>query len=394
MHQHQHTLTTNLADLDRCDLPAAFAALGEHLGLEPEPLYKAVKPKEGEQPDPRYPEIDELIKAATADWIVAGRRLLIRLDELLQNGQLLPLTGAREAALRDIFRIHGDRFLARFAGQILGAEKSPLSHLETAYRFGRSLDPFVVRRIPLDPLPLRSIIDGAEAQVLSPRDVAALAYVQRRGQIYMRRPVDHSHDVLTRALTDVELEAMRAATQAQVVGGNARTLARQLRDATAEVARLQNPLPGDARVARYGASAVSPALRDAMVARTLQNDFDRVARTELHFAASFGAYQSLKQRAAEAGMLDPLVYKFVAPSSCAVGRRIWGSPKDPNRWRLSFVEEREAAGGNFHLPHAEWGPVIGPVHPNCTEGPLQIYREDMVRAINEVADQVLAAWKR
>lgn len=383
-----------LADLDPCHLPAAFAAIADHLGMEPEPMFKAVRPKEGEQPDPRYPEIDQLIRAATADWIMAGKKLLIRLDELLQQGTLLPLTGAREQALQDLFRIHGDRFLARFAGQILGAAKSPLSHLETAYRFGRSIDPFVVRKIPVQLPTLQTIIDGAEAQVLSPRDVAALAYVQRRGQVYMRRPIDQSHGALTRVLTEVELEAMRAATQQQVVGGNWKTLARTMRDATAEVARLQTPIPGDARVAAYGASAVSPALREAMAARTLQNDFDRVARTEMHFAASFGAYQSLKQRAADAGRPDPLVYKFVAPSSCSDCRRIWGNPKNPNRWRLSFIEEREAAGGNFGISHADWGPTIGPVHPNCTEGPLQIWDEKLVAAINDVADQVLQAWRR
>ncbi len=127
-----------------------------------------------------------------------------------------------------------------------------------------------------------------------------------------------------------------------------------------------------------------------MQGTTLTNEIDRIVRTELAFSHSWGAYRALKSQAAEnLGQGDPYVYKFASPHACDECRRIWGEPHDPIRYRLSTIEAREAAGANFRLPRAQWGPVIGPVHPHCTEGPLQLWNEVLVSAINDAADEIL-----
>jgi hypothetical protein len=66
----------------------------------------------------------------------------------------------------------------------------------------------------------------------------------------------------------------------------------------------------------------------------------------------------------------------------------------PHVYKLSFVEGRTAAGGNFRLPRKEWGPVVGPIHPNCTEGPLQWFQPELVDAINDAGARLAKLWDR
>ena len=132
-------------------------------------------------------------------------------------------------------------------------------------------------------------------------------------------------------------------------------------------------------------------LRDVTRGTVLVNDMDRVARTELHFAHAHGAYVGLKEQARLVGDEDPLVYKLVGGDACEHCRRIWGPSGSPHTYRLSYIEQREASGGNFRLPSSEWGPVIGPVHPNCREAALLYFHPDIHDAIQEAAAE-LAEW--
>jgi hypothetical protein len=139
-----------------------------------------------------------------------------------------------------------------------------------------------------------------------------------------------------------------------------------------------------------GSGSLERDLRAAVQGHpTLVNDMRRVARTELNNAQSHGAYVGLKDALAKQGEKDPDVFKFVSVHSCIDCRRIWGEPTQPRHYKLSHIEAREAAGGNFGLPRSEWGPCIGGIHPNCTEGPLMYYAPALTDAINRSAERFM-----
>lgn len=367
----------NLGTLDGCDLPAVFAALGADLGLDAEPLRKAVSERGGEGPDPRYPELITLVRAARRDWEGFGAQLVERVQALLRAGKLLPMTAESEAALLELFRDHEVRVLARFAGypgpdlpryrRLLAAglvdHTVDASLIDVAFRLGRGLNALEHHRVkPAEAPPLADVLRAALAVPLTERDRAALEYTRRHGAIYMRRPIDQCTNAVHRALTDAELGAFRAATSEAIrTGGTGYQLQQALREAAGDAAGH----PAVARARAQAMEKLEPELQEAMAARTLQNDMERVQRTELALAFSTGAYEALRQQTAAAGIADPEVYKFVSPRACSDCRRIWGPPRNPHRYRLSYVEAREAAGGNYGKPRQEWGPTVGPVHPNC-----------------------------
>lgn len=399
---------TNLDTVDACDLPAVFAALGAHVGFDAEALRKAATQKGGEGPDPRYPELVTLVRQARRDWDRHGKRLVAEVRRLLEAGKLLPMTAANEALLLELFRDHQVKILARFAGHVTdtprltrlveaGLVDPAVTHpslIDLSFRLGRGLHMLEVHRVkPAEAVPLERIVHDALRVELTDRDRQALGYVQRRGEVFMRRPVEQCTNAAHRALTLAELQAFRRATTDAIEKAHGhRELARALRDAASSVAA--HPAADRAAVRAGGADAVTEAVQTAMANRTLQNDMERVARTELAFAHSHGAYEALRQQTAEAGIKDPEVYKFVAPRSCDDCRRIWGPPAKPTRYRLSYVEAREADGGNFDRPREDWGPTIGPVHPNCTEGPLQFWDPKLVDSINKAADEILAGYRK
>jgi len=204
---------------------------------------------------------------------------------------------------------------------------------------------------------LEELVQQALKGPLTSQDHRALSYAQQRAAIYIRRPAAAVRAGLEARLNEEELGSFRST----IAGAVARKASRQ---------------------------SLASELREVIEGPTASNDMDRIARTEMAFAHSFGAYAALKDQARSAGIADPLVYKFVAPGACTDCKRIWGPPSDPIRYRLSYIEAREAAGGNFRRPRREWGPVVGPVHPNCTEGPLQYWSESLVDAINQAADEL------
>ena len=398
---------TNLGSVDACLHPSIFGALAAHLGLEAEPMMLAVTPRGDDRPDPRYPAITTLIRKARRDWDRFGAQLVEQVGKLLNAGKLLPLTAVNEALLLELFRDHEVAIVARFAGRsadlpryqrlvqqglIEEPTRSPAT-IDLAYRLGRGLDMLHAHRVGNPEAPtLEHVVREALAVKLDDRDRVALEYVRRRGEIYMRRPADQCTSDVHRALNEVEIGAFRTATEQALRGRKGpKELAAGLRAAAAAVAL--HPEADREAVRRGGAHAVPELVAEAMAARTLQNDMQRVARTEIAFAQSAGALEALKAQCAGIGVADPWVYKFVSPFACTDCKRIWGHPKQPRRYRLSEVEAREAAGGNFRLPHNEWGPVVGPVHPNCTEGPLQFWEEKLVASINRAADEILAVYR-
>ncbi len=371
-------LSTNLRRLDPCLLGPVFGALAQHVGLNPVEMQKAAAAGgSAGPPDPRYPEVTALIHAARRDWLRWGKQLVTAIEDLYKAGHLYPMSPANEYLLHELFRDHEVKLVARFAGRhadlpryerlVRQGAVSPglasASYIDIAFKLGRGLDMLHAHALRTDGAPpLAEIVRQAMRQPLTPQDERALDYATRRAAVYMRRPAESATSAAERVLTEEQGAAIRGA-----------------------VAKAVEEHEGWKRL--------KPRLREAVVGHpALQNDLDRVARTELAFAHSFGAYIGLKDQTAKAGLHDPEVYKFVAPRSCKDCKRVWGPPGNPNRYKLSLVEAREAQGGNFQLPRAEWGPVIGPMHPNCTEGPLQFYDATLVDSINKTADELLAHW--
>lgn len=352
---------TNLGQVQPELYPAVFAALAEHVGLSPEAMHKAADDDghaEHEEPDPRYPEVQKLIEAARKDWQTWGDQLVAAVTKLLNAGKLLPLTKQNERTLSDLFRDHAMKLVLRFAGHHPDdpATAKSGSYIDTAWRLGRGLKMLEAHQVNRAGSPsLESIVRTALKPALTAQDEEALRYVKRRGAIFMRRPADQATSEIARELNEEEFRAIRGA-----------------------IAHGIEEKYDNKRIARE----INEALKGNA---SLQNNMESVVRQELAFAHSHGAYVALKTQAAGAGHDDPEVYKFVSPGACRDCKRIWGLPSNPKRYRLSVIEAREAAGGNFKKPRREWGPVIGPVHVNCTEGPLQLYTKELVDAINDVA---------
>jgi len=345
--------------------------LAAHLGLHIEGMRKAAF---GEV-DPRYPELSVLIDAARRDWDRWGARLAQEVEKQLLAGKLLPMTLKNEKMLRSMFREHHVRITMLFAGHpadgdmleqlqrkgLIAKELSERSRVAVAYKLGRGLQMLEAHRVQPDDLrkpSLESILKKALDLELTTEDKHAMRFAQRKAAIYMRAPAEATTTEVERLLTESEVGSIRTTV-------------------------------GDAIKLRRNPAELARDLRDAVNSPRIQNDMERVARTELAFAHAHGAYQALKQQAKAAGEPDPRVYKFVSPQACQDCKRIWGPMGSPHKYLLSYVEAREAAGGNFRKPRGDWGPVIGPVHPNCTEGPLQYFDEELVGAINEIADELM-----
>lgn len=355
-------LSTDMKRLHPDLIPSVFGALGHHLGLNAVALEKAARRDHAHGPDPRYPDLPELIRSARRDWSQWGEALVEEIGALLADGKLLPMTPAAEAMLFDLLNAHQVRISARFSGHFpdprairreVRAKHLPktyqrTSYAEIAYRVGRSRDQTAPHR-PTAARPLAVIVRDALTIPLTNQDRAALEHVRRRAAVWIAGPSERLRREMGRAV-------YHAVEHRQ---GH--------RELAAKLAELADH-PG------------------------VNNDFERVARTELAQAHNVGAYQGLKQQTGAFGDNDPWVYKFVSPGACVDCRRIWGSPGDPTRYKLSAIEAREAAGGNMGRPRAEWGPVIGPVHPNCTEGPLQYWTKALVSSITAAADEFLKTY--
>tara|TARA_R110000824_G_scaffold54028_3_gene149081 strand:- start:947 stop:2110 length:1164 start_codon:yes stop_codon:yes gene_type:complete len=367
-------IRTDLGKLDPCDIPGILTGLAIHLGFESAPLLKAIRRKPA-QVDPRYPALRTLIKQAHINWHKYGDTLVAEVRKLLDEGKLLPLSVETEEILRRLFAEHEVAVVLSFGGKsrqeatvkrmvdegTIAEDYEETALVTLGYKLGRGLDALAIHHIQPDQEPsLETVIRQAGQTRLNKQDRHALDYARRRAAVYMRRPAQLPHYAIERQLTEAERWAVSREVEKAVEG----------RKGQAELAR-----------------ELEAATKDT----TLINDMDRVARTELHFAHSHGAYIGLKEQAAGAGDDDPLVYKLVRPQACTHCRRIWGPNADPIRYRLSFIEAREAQGANFHKPASTWGPTIGPVHPNCTEGALLYWHPDIHDAIQEAAAE-MAEW--
>lgn len=324
-----------------------------------------------ELPSPLSPEINALIEQATVDFERYGATLFRAVWDLIQGGKLLPMTEETRVRLETLYRAHEAAVLMRFSGTALDVEGLKLAlktgrigpgfegarghnTLSLLYRVGRAHDvagPPKARGSTTTVEALRK----ARATPISSREDATLNYIQQRGAVYMRRPVMAARTAVDRVLTEAEYSKVRGAQALGVSEGfSSKRLAQELRDATSGTVLL--------------------------------NDMRRVARTESAFAAHAGALATLQEHAEKAGEKDPQVYKIASPGACAACRRVWGPYGNPRVYKLSEV----AGQSNFGLREKEWGPTVGPTHPNCTCPPLMLYYPKWQGAIEQAAARVRA----
>lgn len=332
-----------------------------------------------ERPSPLTPELNTLIEAAMRDWRAWAAALadavakLVTKDGTAALGKLSDSTREKLAALYDLhatelqLRMTGTAADPRLVRKALegptsgtlrpyvGPEGS--SRLVTAYRVGRAHDPVspTARDVERKPATMADVIKRASAKALTKEDEAALEFIQRRGAEYMRRPIQTAIQQVERTLSDAEARVVRGAVET-------------------------------GRTEKMGYKRLARELRDAMQGNpTLTNDMERVARTEAAFAGHAGALATLEEQAKAAGQgEDPEVYKFASPNACVNCLRIWGPNSNPTRYRLSEVR----AGSNFGKPPAQWGPTIGPTHPNCTCPPIALYMPDVMSKTQQVLERL------
>ncbi len=308
------------------------------------PLAKAVD--DGEDVDPGWPQFRALLGESLQPWRAWQRWLLEQLGRLeLRRGRNPVIAGA----VRDVLRRHEVGVIAATTGATLDEDTAdelvasgdlPANYPTTAlvpqaFTLGLGADPDEVRapgRVTSPRLPT------------TPQELGALSYARSRAAVYMRRPVDSLHRAVSGVLTQegVDLDPRRLSADERAVVAN--IIERGLQE-------------------KLSSRQLATRLRDETAGTTLANEMERVAKTELSYALTHGAYAALKSKLRPGE--DPEVYKQASPDACDDCRRIWGPLKDPVRYRLSYVEAREAAGGNFRLPRKQWGPTIGPIHPRC-----------------------------
>lgn len=347
---------TDLEKADPCLHEPIIGALAAHLGFEIEPMRLAIDP----QPDPRYPWLATLVRSAQTTWELMTKRFV---------GRLLTMMGPyEEEAFRDAFEEHTTSVSGTFSGRaedprlladlIRRGEVPEDDLVSVSFRLGRGLDFSEPHRYTGQKSPrFDNLVRQARGVELTEEDRHALLYAQRRAGIYMRAPAQAQVREAERLLSQYELKRVREAVASAVATG-------------------------------ASSKQLEADLREHVDSPRLSNDMDRVAVTELHFAHSHGAHMALKAQIADAGISDPEVYKITGPRACDDCRRIWGTGGS-ERYRLSHVEARDAAGGNHGLPRQQWGPVIGPVHPRCTEGPLQMYTPQLADAIQDTVDEMM-----
>lgn len=436
--EHGDHVDIDLSSVPHRLRPVLVAALADHAGIDLLDLDKA-KRGGGEGLDPRYPDLNALVERMRTLWSSWTAWLVSRVLAALRAGRVADPLVARE--LDRILREHETGVVAATTGatvdpQIaadlvrrgqLDPQYPTTAPIPAAVQLGLGRDPVVPQRLPPSvtpavllpppepppPAPAPLVVRPTQplppqlpparptpapppapvptvappprpppppaiaptppprpprpVRELTPQEAAAVRYARDRAAIYMRRPV-------TSAQQAVSLVALDAGA----------TLDRRelTEDERLKVAAVISSAIVD------GASVTETArrLRDAVAGTGLTNDMLRVARTELHFAHSWGGYVALLAQKREP---DPWVYKIASPAACADCRRIWGHPANPIRYRLSQVERFSAAGGNFGRSHTEWGPTIGPTHPNCTCPPLQLYDAEVQDAVSDVAEDMM-----
>ena len=393
-----------------------LAALAVHLDTPHalEPLAKGEElPESKANVDARYPVIEHLIEQARRDWATCGEQLVQRVYEIMRDNPVL--SSEQRKQIEGLFRAHEAAIILRFSG--VGDEAARKRAVEAgfikpgtviwsdtdiAFRAGLGLD--ALEQAVQAPTPesaraqVANVVEAFGKQPMSHTDELALDFARRRAARLMRRPIQDQHDAVRSIVDRATAPELRGGTAAAPrppgeagasptaeEGGTPRS--RVLTEA--EYAKVR-PTIERAILERRTERELASDLRAAVAGTQLTNEMLRVARTELRSAHAEAAYEALKTQTQELGIPDPEVYKLTSPTGCKQCIRIWGRGGS-TRYLLSQVEAWEQQGGNYGRPAASWGPTIGPVHPNCTCGPLLVYvGETQHAAVLNAVERVMA----
>lgn len=358
---------------------------GPDCGCTIERLTKAVGPLgegsgDGEGEDPRYQTLWRLVQAARRDWRRWRATLIREVTTALRDGRLLPMTAENHRLLQELLQDHEVAMVIRFAGASAVPDDAMIERLiargllteqaaagggyiEPAFRVGRRLE--TLADAP-DDKAVAEILDEAFGINLNRTDIAALESIRIRGAELVKAPARRlTGDVLIQvAETDRALSTVER---------------RAIQEGVAE-----------SYVRRETVQQAGRRMRERAVGTRLTNDMDRLVRTELVGAHNFGAKEALRQDVFRTtGELDPWVYKAISPFACVHCQRIWGPAAAPIKYRLSEIEDNDAAGGNYGRKAADWVATTGPIHPNCTCPPLLAWEEGGPERIRDAVQQIM-----
>lgn len=204
-------------------------------------------------------------------------------------------------------------------------------------------------------------------------DFPALAY--RMGLLWQR--LEGLDPVPFADLTELVQHAYPLSTAEQVAVTVARNRAgiflRPIFDQTGQVWAVEHeigPLRESAELALRGRThplRAAAELGKVQRAQRLIRDAERVMRTEIAYARSHGAWETMVRQ--KAGVLSGYVYRRPSPLACDVCLALHTTDgTTPRVYTAAEIEAADRLGAN-RGPKAEWHLTIGPTHPNCVCGP-------------------------
>lgn len=322
--------------------------------------------------DPRYPELETLLRQAQRDWDRSGRAFVDALHQALRRGALLPLTAENERLLMELFRDHYVRLEVQFAGRTRDRDRMRRlvreglvapnrATIPITFRLARGLEQLQHTGLSRRPTEdLEQLVRRALAVELTREDRYALDYARRMAAIHIRNPGRAQANAAERVLTQAEMLGLRDIIASGIEDG-------------------------------ASPRQVERALRDNVRDPRFQNDWERVSVTELQNAHNLGAWRAMRAQLPPGE--DPEVFRLASPGACAQCIRLWGDPGNPNVYRLSVLERNTFAGGNVGRKADEYVPTLGPTHPRCRCSGVLYHTPGMGRAIADSVDQIMAAWE-
>lgn len=348
-------IETNIHKADPCIQVSALNEVIKHLGFHPVEFYKSVWDG-NDVGDFVLKPLLELVELARNDFQRYGERLIKALQELFDQGKMFPMDAKKIKGLNEVFDAHRDAFLIRFAGprrdetrlnqlKVLGLiSKEHIDYIGIAFRVGLTAPILRViadqrghEKVPT----LKEMVKHATDLPLTPMEERALHYVQMRGAEYLRPILDGFSGAIRQDILEWER--------------------RMVREETTRGIKERLPIFQVGREMRK---------RSMAEANPSGRDFERVARTEVINAYSHGTFEEIKSKYQDVPLKEIFVFKHIARSACKHCQRIWGNPPKYNYYRLSTVEANES---NYGKNPEDWIAQVGTIHPNCTEGGLQVW---------------------
>ena len=275
-----------------------------------------------------------------------------RAKKIIDAEEFFPLDSKKLSLLREIFEDHGDGFLITLAGHRENLDRfktlkheglifgGQVDYVDLAYRLGKMIPALRLVSQKKGKFPtLKTLIERAIKDPLSPPEKKAVLFAQHQAAEKLRPIVN----TLGSAITQDLLEREKSIVRREIVTG----------------IRERRPI-----------LKLASMLREKTLAQgnPTNRDYERVARTEMVRAYCEGAVVQIKKDLPP--KKDPTVFKQVASTACVHCRRIWGEAPNFRYYKLSEVEKMPS---NVDKKAKDWKAQIGPIHPNCTDGPLQVY---------------------